>query len=136
MPEKPKAIWKSWGVRPVDGSKHQFGVHCPHCRHEEEDDFFAYIVGFSNDREEYLKPNYEGTALIGYRSLGVIVKECPKCFGIFYHHIHIDSLYLDTFNSVMEEEPEFFRVSGVKENFLKMLKELEKAKKKENEDKE
>ena len=107
--------WKKWGKQPNQAMRHQEDIECPYCdyhfsKHE-------YIVGFSNS--DYLK---RPTVCKINPCAGVVVKECPKCFELCFQHIY--QLSLDRVTKTVMTLPDFFKVPGVKEAFLKMTEEV------------
>ena len=120
--------WKSWGKQPNETMKRQEDQdECSHCGYLERSQqghagqLRHYAVGFSN-KPEYCKPEYADKHP-ERQAVGVLVKECPKCFQ--FCHCHMFRIGCMLIERKVDKNPQFFKVPGVYEIFMQMLKEME-----------
>jgi len=127
MPKK-ESKFKDWGVQPHQGMRHNWDVtSCPHCNHDFNQYRMLYcrfIVGFTT-KEEYRRPTYDGTKIVGFYAEGAVILECPKCFE--HSWIHSCGTTRQLFDAT-EDDDNFLLVPGAKEAFLRSVKKKSKKK--------
>ncbi|XOU94442.1 MAG: hypothetical protein ACNFW9_00050 [Candidatus Kerfeldbacteria bacterium] len=119
-----KDYWLDWGEDLSEDLSneekcHQWERKCPLCCVDLSDlDAFSLAVGFSSKRESFRR------ATRGHIVPGAIIKRCPFCLQLFWHHIPKHGLIAYTLY-ILNSEHEM-RFTGVKMAFMEMVRKRDK----------